>query len=235
MNNTLHLEKVSSFYGTSQILRSLDLCVAQGTVACLLGLNGMGKTTTLRTIMGLVDRVEGRVSLNGVELVGPTHRRSRKGVTLVHEDRKVFSDLTVQENMAVAVNKRKSGMDFTFRDATRLFPRLKERLRQKASTLSGGEQQMLVMARALLANPIYMLLDEPTEGLAPNYVEAIKESIEAARERSMGVILVEQNLSLALSVGDDFYILNNGEITFSDSRDHVISSPAIIEEKLTIE
>jgi branched-chain amino acid transport system ATP-binding protein len=235
MNNVLELERVSAFYGTSQILHDLSLRVEQGKVACLLGLNGMGKTTTLRAIMGLVDRVEGQITLNGKSLNGRTHRRARMGVTLVPEDRKVFSSLSVQENMAVAMHATGKTDDFSIADATRLFPRLQERLEQKAGTLSGGEQQMLVVARAMLANPSYILLDEPTEGLAPEYVDAIKSAIDAARERNIGVVLVEQSLPLAMAVGDDFYIVQNGQVVFSQDRDAALRDPAAIANLLTVE
>ncbi|NGM86485.1 ABC transporter ATP-binding protein [Parapusillimonas sp. SGNA-6] len=235
MNNVLELERVSAFYGTSQILHDLSLRVEQGKVACLLGLNGMGKTTTLRAIMGLVDRVEGQITLNGKSLSGRTHRRARMGVTLVPEDRKVFSSLSVQENMAVAMHATGKTDDFSIADATRLFPRLQERLEQKAGTLSGGEQQMLVVARAMLANPSYILLDEPTEGLAPEYVDAIKSAIDAARERNIGVVLVEQSLPLAMAVGDDFYIVQNGQVVFSQDRDAALRDPAAIANLLTVE
>lgn len=235
MSNELALNSVSAFYGTSQILHGLSLSVRQGHVACLLGLNGMGKTTTLRAIMGLVDRVEGKITLNGKEVSGKTHRRARQGVTLVPEDRKVFSGLTVQENMNVAARSPGGSDDFSITDATRLFPRLAERLDQKAGTLSGGEQQMLVVARAMLANPNYILLDEPTEGLAPNYVEAIKLSIEAARDRNIGVILVEQSLPLAMSVGDDFYIVENGQVVCQLTREQVLADPEKLASMLTVE
>jgi branched-chain amino acid transport system ATP-binding protein len=235
MSNVLELERVSAFYGTSQILHDLSLRVEQGKVACLLGLNGMGKTTTLRAIMGLVDRVEGQITLNGKSLNGRTHRRARMGVTLVPEDRKVFSSLSVEENMTVAMHATGKTSDFGIADATRLFPRLQERLEQKAGTLSGGEQQMLVVARAMLANPSYILLDEPTEGLAPEYVDAIKSAIDAARERDIGVVLVEQSLPLAMAVGDDFYIVQNGQVVFSQNRDDALRDPAAIANLLTVE
>jgi branched-chain amino acid transport system ATP-binding protein len=235
MNNVLELERVSAFYGTSQILHDLSLRVEQGKVACLLGLNGMGKTTTLRAIMGLVDRVEGHITLNGKALSGRTHRRACMGVTLVPEDRKVFSSLSVQENMAVAMHATGRADDFSIADATRLFPRLQERLEQKAGTLSGGEQQMLVVARAMLANPSYILLDEPTEGLAPEYVDAIKSAIDAARERNIGVVLVEQSLPLAMAVGDDFYIVQNGQVVFSQNRGAALLDPTAIANLLTVE
>ncbi len=235
MSNALELERVSAFYGSSQILQELSLRVEQGKVACLLGLNGMGKTTTLRAIMGLVDRVEGRITLNGASLSGRTHRRARMGVTLVPEDRKVFASLTVEENMTVAIHTTGKQKGFVIADATQLFPRLQERLEQKAGTLSGGEQQMLVVARAMLANPSYILLDEPTEGLAPEYVDAIKNAIDAARDRNIGIVLVEQSLPLAMAVGDDFYVVENGQVIFSQDRQSAVRDPSTIANMLTVE
>ena len=156
------------------------------------------------------------------------------GVTLVPEDRKVFPNLTVAENLQVATRKLLKG-GFILADAIRLFPRLGERLEQKAGTLSGGEQQMLVVARALLANPAYMMLDEPTEGLAPSYVDAIRDSIDAARERGIGVLLVEQSLALALAVGDHFYVIENGQIIRSLTRAEVLAAPERLAALLTVE
>jgi ABC-type branched-subunit amino acid transport system ATPase component len=235
MTRHLSLEGVSAYYGNAKILHAIDLQIGRGEIVCLLGLNGMGKTTTLRTIMGLVERTEGRISIDGTLLVGPTYRRARMGVTLVPEDRKVFPNLTVEENMAVAAKPMQSGAGLTLERVLKLFPRLEERLRQKGGTLSGGEQQMLVMARAMLSNPKFMLLDEPTEGLAPSYVEAIRDSILAARECSIGVLLVEQSLPLARSVGDTFLIMENGEITFRADRAAIEADPALLERRLTIE
>lgn len=235
MTGELILERVSAFYGNAQILHGIDLAVGRGKVVCLLGLNGMGKTTTLRTIMGLVDRTSGRLSLDGSTLAGPTYRRANQGVTLVPEDRKVFPSLTVQENMAVAARLGPSGSGLTLAKVLELFPRLQERMGQKAGTLSGGEQQMLVMARAMLANPKYMLLDEPTEGLSPSYVEAIRDSILAVRDCGIGVLLVEQSLPLARAVGDVFVVLDNGEVRFRADRASVEACPAALERSLAIE
>jgi branched-chain amino acid transport system ATP-binding protein len=235
MSGALVYENLCAFYGSSQILHGVSFEVGEGTVACLLGLNGMGKTTTLRATMGLVDRLEGKVLLNGEELRGPTYRRSQMGVTLVPEDRKVFPNLTVDENLRVAKRKAVRGQDFQIADALEIFPRLGERMSQKAGTLSGGEQQMLVVARAMLANPHYMMLDEPTEGLAPSYVDAIKQSIDAARSRGIGIILVEQSLPLALAVGDQFYVMENGQIIKSFLRDEVLAAPDRLANMLTVE
>ena len=235
MTGALVYDNLCAFYGSSQILHGDSFQVDEGSVVCLLGLNGMGKTTTLRATMGLVDRIEGKIVLNGQELCGPTYRRSKMGVTLVPEDRKVFPGLTVEENLRVAQRKAARGDDFRIGDAIEIFPRLGERLEQKAGTLSGGEQQMLVVARAMLANPHYMMLDEPTEGLAPSYVEAIRHSIDAARKRGIGIILVEQSLPLALAVGDRFYVMENGQIIKSFEREEVVADPDRLANMLTVE
>ena len=235
MNEALVYENLRAYYGASQILHGVSFSVNAGKVVCLLGLNGMGKTTTLRATMGLVDRLEGRIVLNGKELRGPTYLRSQMGITLVPEDRKVFPNLTVAENLRVAERKAAQGENFTIPDALEIFPRLGERMSQKAGTLSGGEQQMLVVARAMLANPHYMMLDEPTEGLAPSYVDAIRKSIDAARSRGIGIILVEQSLPLALAVGDQFYVMENGQIIKSFVRDEVLAAPERLAKLLTVE
>jgi branched-chain amino acid transport system ATP-binding protein len=236
MTQALTYEGMSAFYGTSQILHGVDFEVRPGEVVCLLGLNGMGKTTTLRATMGLVDRIEGRIMLNGTPLTGPTHRRSRMGVTLVPEDRKVFANLTVEENLRVATRKPAGGgAGFRMEDALRIFPRLGERLSQKGGTLSGGEQQMLVVARAMLANPHYIMLDEPTEGLAPSYVDAIRQSILAARELGIGILLVEQSLPLAQAVGDRFHVIENGHIVQSFTAEEVRADPQCLVNLLTVD
>lgn len=157
------------------------------------------------------------------------------GVNFVPEDRKVFAGLTVEENLNVALRKRDPAADFTFQNALELFPRLAERLKQKAGTMSGGEQQMLVVARAMLANPSYMMLDEPTEGLAPSYVDAIKQSILESRKRNIGVLLVEQSLALALAVGDHYHVMQNGRIHNSFSRAEVVADPKRLASLLVVE
>lgn len=235
MTQALSYKNMSAFYGTSQILHGIDFEVRPGEVVCLLGLNGMGKTTTLRATMGLVDRIEGAITLNGAPLAGPTYRRSQMGVTLVPEDRKVFANLTVDENLRVAIRQPAKGAGFSIDDAIRIFPRLGERLQQKGGTLSGGEQQMLVVARAMLANPHYMMLDEPTEGLAPSYVDAIRDSIVAAKALGIGIILVEQSLPLAQAVGDRFHIVENGQIVKSFTREEVVADPQCLVDMLTVD
>jgi len=237
MNGALVFDEVCAFYGSSQILHDLSFAAPKGTVTCLLGLNGMGKTTTLRTGLGLVDRQTGRILLNGQTLHGPAYRRAQMGITLVPEDRKVFAGLTVLENLQVAQarSRARSADNFQIRDALALFPRLGERLQQKAGTMSGGEQQMLVVARAMLANPEFMMLDEPTEGLAPDYVAAIKTAIDQAKARDIGVILVEQSLALAVAVGDAFHVLSNGQISHSFTRADVTANPQCLTALLVVD
>jgi branched-chain amino acid transport system ATP-binding protein len=157
-------------------------------------------------------------------------------VTLVPEDRKVFAGLTVRDNLEVArAPAADGGQPFTLDDATRLFPRLAERMDQLAGTLSGGEQQMLVVARAMVANPRYILLDEPTEGLAPNYVQAIRDAIVEMRARGIGVLLVEQSLALATAVGDHFVVIESGHVVYSEPRERVLAEPSSLEKRLTVE
>lgn len=230
----LVLSGLSSFYGASQILHGVDLDLGPGEVVCLLGLNGMGKTTTLRSVMGLVDRTEGSIRLGTRAVDGPTHRRARLGITLVPEDRRVFASLSVRENLDVAASASTTRDGFRRDDVVALFPRLAERLEQAAGTMSGGEQQMLSVARALVMNPRMLMLDEPTEGLAPSYVEAIRDAIVAARTRGMGVLLVEQSWALALAVGDRFLVMENGRIVHDERRDAPTFSATRIEAMLTI-
>jgi branched-chain amino acid transport system ATP-binding protein len=233
----LSIEHMSAYYGASQIVHDVSFSVLPGKVSCLLGLNGMGKTTTLRSIMGLVDRIDGEVRLDGVPLRGPTYTRGRAGVTLVPEDRKVFPTLTVRENLEVAATGKPAiagGEPITIAEMIELFPRLGERLTQKAGSLSGGEQQMLVVARALVANPKYILLDEPTEGLAPSYVQAIRDSILEAARRGIGVLLVEQSLPVALSVGSEFLVMDRGGIELTLSREEAHADRTRIESLLTL-
>ena len=237
MARMLSVDRMSASYGASKIVHEVSFAVLPGRITCLLGLNGMGKTTTLRAIMGLVDRIEGAISLDGVPLRGPTHTRGRAGVTLVPEDRKVFPSLSVRENLEVAASRKSANEDspaITVAEMIQLFPRLGERLAQKAGSLSGGEQQMLVVARAMVANPKYILLDEPTEGLAPSYVEAIRDSILEAARRGIGVLLVEQSLPVAMSVGNEFLVIDRGSIVVTLGREEAHADRTRIESLLTL-
>ena len=208
----LTLKNVQAYYGLSHILQGISLEVRPGEVVGLLGRNGMGKTTTLKSIMGLVHVRSGQIELLGHSLRElAAHRISRLGLSFIPQGQRVFPELTVLENLRLGL-ARGSLDRKTLDRATHPFPLLKERFHQEAGTLSGGEQQMLAIARALLANPKYLLMDEPTEGLMPSLVQALEEQISAMRAEGIGILLAEQNADTALRVCDRFYILQKGRV-----------------------
>lgn len=221
MDSTLELRDVNAFYGISQALFEVRLEAKSGQVACLVGLNGMGKTTTLRSIAGWVSTT-GSMQINGAELPARPHQRARARIAYVPEERRVFGSLTVEENLKVVQARQGSAGRATetstlsdtnvFELVYDLFPRLKERISQQARTLSGGEQQMLAVGRAIVARPLFLLLDEPNEGLAPQYMETISHSIKTLRDLGVGIVLVEQSWTIAESLGDRFYLLENGQV-----------------------
>jgi len=210
----LELEQVESSVGGSRILRGVGLAVRQGSVFCLMGRNGVGKTTTLKTINGLhaVDR--GRLTLDGQELRGlPPEARARLGVAYVPQGREIFPHLTVAENLRIGAVAMGIDPASELERVFTLFPILKEFLPRKGGTLSGGQQQQLAIGRALLTKPKLLMLDEPTEGIQPNIIEKIGEAIQLLRhEGRMGILLVEQYLDFCREVGDDFAILERGAV-----------------------
>jgi branched-chain amino acid transport system ATP-binding protein len=208
----LRLEAVHAFYGAGHILHGVDLSIARAKVTAVLGRNGVGKTTTVRTIMGLVP-ARGRVWLGDDDIAGwPPHRIARAGVAYVPEGRLIFPDLTVVENIRVA--ERVPAKQWTLRRLFGLFPALAERARNKGAQLSGGEQQMLAVARALATDPKVMLLDEPSQGLAPLVVRELARVIARLREEGVTVLLVEQNLKFAESVADEVAMLVKGRTVY---------------------
>ncbi len=215
----LEVENIHTYYGIIHALKGISLTVEKGEVVTLIGANGAGKTTTLRTISGLLKPREGSVRLSGEELSQyKPHEVVYKGVSMVPEGRGIFARLTVAENLDMGAYSRKekkfdSDLDRIFK----LFPRLKERRRQVAGTLSGGEQQMLAMGRALMARPDILLLDEPSMGLAPVLVETIFDTITSINKEGTTILLVEQNALMALSVATRGYVLQTGSIVLSDS------------------
>jgi len=209
----LRLERLHTYYGRGHILQGVDLEVAQGQIAAVLGRNGVGKTTTLRSIIGLAPPRSGRVLLAGRDVAGwAPHRIARLGVGYVPEGRMIFPDLTAVENIRVAqrVPARQWSMERLFE----VFPSLAERRRSKGSQLSGGEQQMLAVARALVTDPRIILLDEPSQGLAPLVVEELIRLIGRLRGEGVSVLLVEQNLKLAETVADVVYVMVKGQIVY---------------------
>jgi branched-chain amino acid transport system ATP-binding protein len=210
MNRLLEAEGLQAYYGKSHILHGVSLGVAEGEVVTLLGRNGAGKTTSLRAIMGLTPPRQGHVRIGGTEVTGwPTHRIAQRGVGYVPEGRRMFRNLTVDENLRVpAPTSGRWSLDTIFA----LFPRLAERRTSKAGRLSGGEQEMLAIARALLLNPRLLLLDEPSQGLAPVIVEEVMQAVRKMRAEGTAILLVEQNAFLALAFADRAYVLSDGAI-----------------------
>lgn len=212
MSDVLTIEGLDCFYGQTQILYGLDLSLKQGEVHCLLGRNGAGKTTALKSIMGLVPARAGSIRLDDTELTRlPPHEVPKVGVAYVPQGRRLFAEMTVAENIEIGLLAR--GKDNAVREAVLdLFPILRERLRQRSGTLSGGEQQMLAMARALCIEPRVLLLDEPTEGLMPSMIARIRETVAKLRERGVSTILVEQRVDAVLPVADRVSFIENGRV-----------------------
>jgi branched-chain amino acid transport system ATP-binding protein len=209
----LRIADLHTYYGASHVLQGVDLDLQPGAVAAVLGRNGVGKTTTMRTIMGLAAARSGRITLDGADITGlAPHRVARAGVAYVPEGRLIFPDLTVIENIRVA--ERRPPKRWTLDALLQLFPSLAERSGHRGSQLSGGEQQMLAIARALVSDPRVILLDEPSQGLAPLVVREVARVIQRLREEGVTVLLVEQNLKLAERVADRMFIMVKGRIVY---------------------
>jgi len=221
-------------YGAVKALRGVSLNLDKGEIVTLIGANGAGKSTTLRAIMGLVAPVSGEVRYRGELLTGlPTFRIVRDRLTLVPEGRAVFANLTVRENLELgAYSRRDAGVGDDLDRVLSIFPRLKERIRQRAGTLSGGEQQMLAIGRALMSRPDVLLLDEPSLGLAPLLVHTIFESIENINREGASVLLVEQNANAALKHSHRAYVLETGIVTISGPSSEIATDPRVKEAYL---
>lgn len=210
----LEIKGLSINYGGIEAVRDISFVVPSGQIVTLVGANGAGKSSTLRSIIGLVKAKSGSIKLEGKELMGSsTDEIVRNGITLVPEGRHVFPDQTVLENLKIGAYLRKGNLDEDIEKVYSIFPRLKERSWQAAGTLSGGEQQMLAVGRALMANPKLIMMDEPSLGLAPIIVNEIFEIIKRVNEAGTTVLLVEQNANMALHVADKAYVIENGRIT----------------------
>jgi branched-chain amino acid transport system ATP-binding protein len=214
----LELSHVETYYEDSHILFDLSLSVEAGEVVCLLGRNGAGKTTTVRSIVGLTPPRGGRITLRGRDLAGlPPFRIARLGIGFVPEDRRVFPNLTVHENLEVARRTSGNGGGWTEERIFELFPILRERRRQLGGTLSGGEQQMLTIARTLMGNPEILLLDEPSEGLAPLVVDTLRQQLRRLKASGLTIVLAEQNVRFVSDLGDRVYIIEKGMVRYESS------------------
>jgi len=208
----IELKSINTFYGLGHILHDLSLRVGEGEVVALLGRNGAGKTTTMRSIAGLTPPRSGEIRYKGSNIAGlAAHRVSRLGIALVPETRDIFSFLSAKENLSIAARK---GSRWQIDSVLERFPRLKERLGNKGRDLSGGEQQMLAIARALLTGPDLLLLDEPSQGLAPLVVESVMETIRELKKERVSMLLVEQNAEMALQLADRVYVIDHGTVVF---------------------
>jgi branched-chain amino acid transport system ATP-binding protein len=231
----LELRNVSTHYGLVAVLRNVDVQIYPGEMVCLLGGNASGKTTTLKTILGYVTPTEGEVVLDGEVVSGmSTAEVVSRGISMVPENRRLFADMTVSENLDLGAFQRRDKAAIA-RDREQVlttFPRVRERLKQKAGTLSGGEQQMVAMCRALMADPKVLLMDEPSMGLAPVLVEQVFEIIKQIRSLGRTVFVVEQNANMALSIADRGYVIQTGEVVLADTAENLLANPLMREAYL---
>jgi branched-chain amino acid transport system ATP-binding protein len=233
MTTLLEVDKINSFYGDSHILFDVSLTVARHEVVALLGRNGAGKSTTLKSLIGAVRPRAGRIMLDGAPIHGlPPHAIAALGLQLVPEDRRIFGSLNVEENLVLAGMTAKSR--WPLERAWEIFPRLKERRRSRGTDLSGGEQQMLAIARALVRDPKLLLLDEPFEGLAPIIVRDLLATCRMLAEDGQTIIVVEQNISAAVSLADRIYILNNGHMVEQMSAVAARAQPEMLHRHLGV-
>jgi branched-chain amino acid transport system ATP-binding protein len=233
----LELRDLNAWYGRSHVLQGISLQVGEGEAVCIIGRNGAGKTTTLRTVMGLVPKRAGHVQFRGTDILNePTHRRLSLGLAYVPEERRIVPGLTVQENLRlglVASENRKRESEVIDR-ITETFPLLRERLTQSADTLSGGEQQMLAIARAMAAEPRMVMLDEPSEGIMPILVDEMFELFGRLKQQGTTILIVEQNVERALQLADRAYVMDQGEIVHSGNAKDLLVDKEIQERYCAI-
>jgi branched-chain amino acid transport system ATP-binding protein len=235
--DALHIAGVDAFYGDSHVLHGVSFALQPGRLLGLLGRNGAGKTTCMATIMGFLKPRRGSIDLYGEAVAGlAPDVIARKGICLVPQGRRMFRTLTVRENLMVAAQVRKdgSGSAWSLERVFRLFPRLAERQAQLAGSLSGGEQQMLAIGRALMGNPRVLLMDEPSEGLAPQLVAEVGRTIAQLKAEGQSIVLVEQNIKLTLDLADDVVIINTGRVVFQGGADQLKLDDAIISQHLGV-
>lgn len=234
----LELEDIHTYYGTSHILQGLSFSVAETKCVALLGRNGAGKTTTIHSISGLTPPRQGSIRFAGDEIAGVSaHKVAKMGIGLVPQGRRIFPSLTVEENLIITNRQNSSGNGAETWDIHKLhdlFPVLRERASNMGNQLSGGEQQMLAIGRALMSNPQFLLMDEPSEGLAPVVIERVGEVILRLKEAGLSILLVEQNISLACDVADEVLIMNKGQIVWQGEPDELLSNESVQNEYLGV-
>ncbi|MDB5607021.1 MAG: transporter ATP-binding protein [Bradyrhizobium sp.] len=233
----LDISKLNAWYGASHVLQDVGIKIAKGEIVCLIGRNGAGKTTTLRSIMGLMDRMRGSVMFKGNELLGqPAHTRFALGLAYVPEERRIVQGLSVRENLRlglVASPEKRREVEL-IEGIAEIFPRLAERLDQEAVTMSGGEQQMLAIARAMIAKPDLIMLDEPSEGIMPVLVDEMFELFRAMKAQGTTVLLVEQNVELALDIADRAYVMDQGAVVHQAPAQELLADDDIKERYCSV-
>jgi len=235
--DALDIAGIDTYYGDSHVLHGVSFALQPGRLLGLLGRNGAGKTTCMSTIMGFLKPRRGSISLYGEPVAGlPPDVIARKGICLVPQGRRMFRTLTVRENLMVAAQRLKNGggPGWSLERVFQLFPRLRERHAQVAGSLSGGEQQMLAIGRALMGNPRVLLMDEPSEGLAPQLVAEVGRTIAQLRAEGQSIVLVEQNIKLALNLADDVVIINTGQVVFQGTAAQIKLNDAMISQHLGV-
>jgi branched-chain amino acid transport system ATP-binding protein len=233
----LQIANLNAWYGSSHVLQDIGIEVAKGEIVCLIGRNGAGKTTTLKSVMGLLDKTRGSVKFKGKELLGqPAHLRFALGLAYVPEERRIVQGLSVRENLRlglVASPQKKKEAEL-IEGIAGIFPRLAERLDQEAVTMSGGEQQMLAIARAMIAKPDLIMLDEPSEGIMPVLVDELFELFRSMKAQGTTVLLVEQNVELALDIADRAYVLDQGAVVYHAAARDLLADDEIKERYCSV-
>lgn len=229
----LRVENLQAYYGKSHVLHGVDLTVGPGEIVSLLGRNGVGRSTTAKAIMGLVD-CTGTVDFNGHDLTKrKAYEIAHLGLGYVPENRDIFPTLTVEDNLRLGMKHRRAGK-WTLDQTYQLFPRLRERARTEAGVLSGGEQQMLTLARTMMGDPELVIIDEPTEGLAPMIIELVAQFLQQLKERGVSVLLIEQKLTIAMQISQRIYVMGHGHMVFDGTPDELIANKLIRQEWLEV-